>query len=136
MRTGDIIAVLLGCPHPIVLRPIPPTGSGADTSPVYRVIGSAFVNGLMESQAIHGRVPAPWVIRGAWHEGRETLFWYNTETEELSPDLRLGDLPSGWVENQDGTFTDPERVSQEQDPRESVEVIMAKGVRIETFRLV
>lgn len=131
LGTGDIVAVFLGCPHPIVIRE-----AASGTKAAYKVIGPAYVNGLMESQALLGHLPSPWVIRVDWSTGREKWIWYNTETAELSPDLRLGDLPDGWSEAEDGTLTDPSGMVQTHDPRESVEALAAKGAKIETFRLI
>ena len=45
-RKGDILAVVLGCPMPVVLRPI------ASTSAKYRLVGPAFVPKLMYGDAI------------------------------------------------------------------------------------
>jgi hypothetical protein len=131
METGDIVAVFLGCPHPIVIRE-----ASSVNEKTYKVIGPAYVNGLMESQAILGHLPSPWVIRVDWSTGKEKWIWYNTETQELSPDLRLGDLPAGWSQSEEGTLRDPNGEVQVQDPRESVEALKARGAKIEIFRLV
>ena len=45
-RNGDILAVVLGCPMPVVLRPI------TNTSTKYRLVGPAFVPKLMYGNAI------------------------------------------------------------------------------------
>lgn len=108
------------------------TGSDA----AYKVIGPAYVNGLMESQALLGHLPAPWIIRVDWSTGKEKWICYNTETGVLSPDLRLGDLPAGWTQAEDGTLKGPDGAVQVQDPRESVEALTARGVQLESFRLV
>ena len=49
VEVGDIIAVVIGCNAPIILRPVEDTGH-------FRVIGAAYVERLMEGQAL-GKLP-------------------------------------------------------------------------------
>lgn len=49
MRVGDFIVILLGCSTPLVVRPCDEVASG-----MYRVVGEAYVHGLMEGEAIEG----------------------------------------------------------------------------------
>ncbi|KAH7142718.1 heterokaryon incompatibility protein-domain-containing protein [Dactylonectria estremocensis] len=135
MASGDIVAVLLGCPHPIILRAVTVTASDKSTDTAYQVIGHAYVNGLMESQAILGPLPSPWEIRVDHSTGKERWIWYNPETKELSPDFRYGDLPAGWTQAGDGTMKDEHGHVQTEDPRESIDALKARGVQLETFQL-
>jgi hypothetical protein len=52
-RTGDLICVLLGCHAPIALR--------RQAEDRYRVVGPAYVQGLMNGEALLCRLPEPFV---------------------------------------------------------------------------
>lgn len=46
-QTGDLVCILFGCPVPIVLRKVPTLDV-----PTFKLIGEAFIYGLMEGQAL------------------------------------------------------------------------------------
>ncbi|KAK4206696.1 heterokaryon incompatibility protein-domain-containing protein [Rhypophila decipiens] len=144
-RPGDLIAVLLGCVAPMVLRLQAQTNT-------YTVVGQAYCHGLHDGTALLGPLPHPWnvqVFRDC--AGRETIFrFHNPETGEVSDeDPRLDPLPEGWERiTRDRTENDPEVFqcfrnkstdSEETityDPRMSPEALRARGVDIRTFSLV
>ncbi|KAH7087442.1 heterokaryon incompatibility protein-domain-containing protein [Paraphoma chrysanthemicola] len=87
-RSGDSIAVLLGFPMCVVLRP---KGDVA-----FQILGPAFVHGLNEAQGILGKIPYPWVPRV--HRPGDFLRFDNIETGETTfYDPRLAPLDNGWV---------------------------------------
>lgn len=45
MQQSDIIAILWGCPWPVVLRPLPQKDE-------YKVVGVAYVHGIMSGEAV------------------------------------------------------------------------------------
>ena len=64
---GDIVAVLLGCPYPIVLRPADHT---AGTKGKFCVVGHPYVHGRMDGEALLGPIPAPWAIQNQRRHGK------------------------------------------------------------------
>jgi hypothetical protein len=59
MQVGDVVCVFLGCDHPIVVRPVHEAG----TPPLWRVVGSAIVPGIMNGEAIYGgRLPSKYQL--------------------------------------------------------------------------
>lgn len=143
-RVGDVIAVLLGCSTPLVLR------SSADRGPGYfTVVGECFVHGLNDAVALLGPLPAPWACVAVWVQGnRRCPRFLNTETGELTrEDPRLEAL-EGWervermrVDGDDPTLYDffREKASGRVvnwDPRLEPERLLEKGMDIEWLDLV
>lgn len=54
-RLGDVVCVLLGCPQPVVLRPLAADDSSRDR---WQVVGVCYVQGLMSGEAIYGNLPS------------------------------------------------------------------------------
>jgi hypothetical protein len=50
MQVGDVACVILGCGHPVVVRPVHGVGSQS----LWRVVGSAIVPGFMSGEVIYG----------------------------------------------------------------------------------
>jgi hypothetical protein len=89
-EAGDIIAVLLGCANPVVLR----TVAGGH----FRYIGYAHVRGLDNANGLLGPLPHPWTVGQVIANADRTLYdFVNTETGAVTVhDPRLGDL-GDWV---------------------------------------
>jgi hypothetical protein len=86
-QVGDQVCVALGSSTPLLLRPI----SGEKH---YRLVGSCYVAGLMNGEALLGPLPA------SWHLGRvdenENRIYVCDENVSTLEDPRLGPLPPGW----------------------------------------
>jgi hypothetical protein len=55
MQVGDLVCVILGCDHPIVLWSV----HGRESTPQWQVVGSAIVPRIMSGAAIYGgKLPA------------------------------------------------------------------------------
>ncbi|KAF2489419.1 HET-domain-containing protein [Lophium mytilinum] len=134
---GDIIAVLLGCSAPIVLRP--------SIDETYQVVGEAYVHGVMNGE----------LLLGALDKGVE-LIWKRDKDGLLSPtfldrrtatitaeDPRLSStaLPPGWSKELDEFglpwfWHDDSDEGTECDPRIGKEALLSRGVNLRTFTLV
>ncbi|KDN68217.1 putative heterokaryon incompatibility protein [Colletotrichum sublineola] len=150
-QRGDIIAVPLGCPNALILRP-----SGTDTdaedekekSNTFSVIGECFVYGLEDVISLLGRLPKPWIGIAAWGIGdRRFLNFVNTETKERTvEDPRLLPLDEWERVNKSPTPDDPtlfeffrhkstgEVINY--DPRLEPQALEAKGVPPTWFSLI
>lgn len=86
---GDIICVIPGCNSPVVIRE---TDNGN-----FRLVGSSFVYGLNDGQALLGRLKSPWRVQIFDHPEQDFRIehrYYNRETRELTvSDPRLEDHP-------------------------------------------
>ena len=135
-RKGDHIAVLLGCPSPIVLR--------EEEDGNYLVLGECYVHGLMNGEALLGPLPDGW----------QQVFRYDGNTQRYADvfcdrrhgtyqyeDPRLGDLPESW-----STMVHPLQyllfINEKQnlkslfDPRLRSEHLRERGVELQQFHLV
>lgn len=56
-QPGDTIAVILGCQFPVVLREEPASSVKSDETK-WKVVGVCYANGLMDGEAILGRLPS------------------------------------------------------------------------------
>ncbi|KAJ4387808.1 hypothetical protein N0V93_008410 [Gnomoniopsis smithogilvyi] len=87
-QKGDIVACLLGCMSPMLLREAAP-GSGE-----FLVVGECFVLELNNSQAFLGPLPTPWrvcFLSDSLHKG-PLCRYFNEETDEWSDnDPRMAD---------------------------------------------
>ncbi|KAH8587973.1 heterokaryon incompatibility protein-domain-containing protein [Bisporella sp. PMI_857] len=140
-QIGDIICVFMGCTAPIVLRP------AAVSS--YEVVGESYVQGLMSGEALLGPLPEPWIATGTdyWVGMRKPRFFNLDDGTTIDEDPRLGDLPTEWKpNNRQQTADDPmlfsphkNKITGEEinwDPRFSPEALKARGVKLETFKLI
>jgi hypothetical protein len=86
---GDVICVIPGCNSPVVLRE---TDDGN-----FRLVGSSFVYGLNDAQALLGSLKHPWRVQIFDHPEQDFRIehrYYNRETRELTvSDPRLEDHP-------------------------------------------
>ncbi|RAL62352.1 hypothetical protein DID88_004918 [Monilinia fructigena] len=136
VREGDYVCAILGTDLPIVLRPTP--------SGEFVVIGSYFIHGLMDGEALLGPVPDPWSIELCRRKdsGYSTHF-VRSPSEKTLDDPRLPSLPAHWIEvnRDDGPW--PIRKSSfrnivtgeimEFDPRMLPEVLAERGVKLRHF---
>lgn len=130
-RPGDIVAALLGCASPLVLRP-------ADTHPcVYQVVGECYLNSFMSGEAFLGPLP----------KNYKSVLKFNEERTHYKPAFR--DILSCQI-----TFEDPRyklllgRVYQERvecegsaDKRDRnralvMEVLRVRGMELTWFNIV
>lgn len=56
-QAGDIVTVILGCDHPVVLRKAPVSNTAADGTR-WKVVGICYAEGLMSGEAIYGDFPS------------------------------------------------------------------------------
>lgn len=139
-QLGDIVAVFLGCPNALVLRPT--------EGDHFSVIGECFVYGLHDAIPFLGPLPNPWRGIAHWvHGDRRVIRFLNTETrEKIMEDPRLEPLPE-WervdkkLDRDDPTMFDffQHRETGEiinYDPRLEPDKLEAKGVKFTWFSLI
>lgn len=141
---GDIVAVLLGCHCPVVLRP--------SSNNHYQIIGEAYYEEVMHGEALLGKLPKGMELVNRYCPLRQNAghFWafVNTENGEFHPeDPRWGPLPPGWrreshdEENlrtlyvNDKTGVTANGVIPH-DPRLTPEGLRQGGVDVRTFDLI
>lgn len=139
-RPGDQIVLLLGLYCPLIVRP---TREGR-----YRIVGSCYVHGLMDNEALLGPLPEGWSIRQRFVNGRWRSQYRNARAGETTDDdPRLSPLPSVWKRgNPMPTADDPARVDLFENtdtgefinyvPRLSVTALEQRGIMLETITLV
>lgn len=90
-REGDIIAILLGCLNPVILRPVRQNNEPLSSGSNFEYVGECFVHGLQDSTWLLGSLPHPWKSCTVRCPGlRLCLGFKNTETGvETLEDPRL-----------------------------------------------
>lgn len=127
----------------MVLRP-----KNSDT---YEVIGNCWIYGLMDGESLLGQLPLGWSIRISDESVDDDYIYepryFNRETKVLSKeDPRLGLLPEDWeIIQQQRIPDDPllfaphrNKLTGEvinSDPRLLPEALIARGVKLRTFKL-
>ena len=143
IEVGDVVCVILGCMTPMILRRVTPQGT-------FRVVGECYIYGIMDGESLLGQLPPHWKVRPQRETDNEITVprYLNTDLNAMSrDDPRLGDLPPEWVRiKQRRTADDPILFAQHRnkltgeiinfDPRMLPENLRARGVNLETFRLV
>ena len=140
---GDVLAVLLGCPSPMLLRPQVGEGAGH-----YQVVAPVFVYGLMDTEALLGPLPAPWRVRMSREYGFfDSMHFYNAAAQtSTKTDPRIGPVPTGWEEVESvRTAADPWNFARFRnsksgevvnfDPRLSAVELEERGVKLSNFNL-
>lgn len=137
-REGDIICVILGCTAPMVLR------QGKTSQ--YEVIGPCYLDGIMNGEALLGRLPNKWRLVNKYFQGVSAYYgvFYDEDTGETQiTDPRLGPLPAGWrlaSHSREDVFNwflnDETGEFSEFDPRLKLDALKARGVELQEFRLV
>jgi hypothetical protein len=129
------VIVLLGCPHPLVLRAAETRKYGDHQT--YQVVGPAYVHGLMEGQALLGPAEPPWTVYVDDTTGSQLWRCYNEDEAEFAPeDIRLGPLPPGFTTLGAGKFKTGTGEIVDEDPRETSKHLRHRGVKLETFYLI
>ncbi|KAK6606664.1 hypothetical protein H4I95_04313 [Botrytis cinerea] len=138
VEEGDYVCVLLGTELPIVLRP---TKSGE-----FLVVGSYFIHGLMDGEALLGPIPSPWKTELYRRKDSGYSTHFVKPNEKTLDDPRLPPLPFEWVEvNRDdgpwpiGKYHFRNTVtgeSMDSDPRMLPDALVKRGVNLQKFRLI
>jgi len=138
-KPGDLVAILLGCRTPMVLRACSDDG--------YKVIGEAYYDGFTDGEALLGSIPQPYVVR---YRFDGTQFWYwnylNEETGLFqAEDPRLGPLSPGYsVRSHPGEdffqwiVNDSDETGKRvyPDPRLTSEALRKRGVPLQEILLI
>lgn len=141
IQIGDQVSVLLGCNTAIVLR--------SDDDMSFKVVGPAYLDGVMDGEALLGPLPDNVEAVREWDPKTRTADkgFRNRETGIVQcEDPRLGPLPTGWRRSKkkpQGAFwmifenddTGETRVAWE-DPRCDEEVLIDRGIQLRSFELV
>ena len=135
------MCTFLGTRTPIVLRQVALRG--------YRVIGICYIHGLQDGEGILGPLPEQWKVQFVTEtNGVFVPRFVNTLTEEETvQDPRLGPLPEPWeclpaVRTPDDPLIFARYRNKKtgevmnSDPRMLPDALRARGVPLETFRLV
>lgn len=137
--TGDVICILLGYEVPILLRPSPQD----DT---FIVVGFCYIHGIMDGEVYLGSLPS-FCQAKVERTGRGGKRFFNSDTKTLSKhDPRLGTLTEDWESLAiEPTPDDPylyaphrNKVTCEfinSDPRLSPDALVARGIKLQKFRL-
>ncbi|KAK1982252.1 hypothetical protein LZ30DRAFT_717819 [Colletotrichum cereale] len=147
-EVGDGLVVLLGCPSPLLVRE-DASGSGSGGRWRFRVVGSTYTHGLMDTEALLGPLPAGWRARMSREAGFfDSMHFFSAETGAVTKeDPRSGDDPPGW-ERMEAVRTgdDPWNLARyrnrktrdviNSDPRLTAGALEARGVQVERFGLV
>ncbi|KAI1368213.1 heterokaryon incompatibility protein-domain-containing protein [Xylaria arbuscula] len=144
MQPGDVVAVLLGCCAPLVLRPHGET---------YKVVDDCYVHGFMEGQALLGPLERQFHLQNLYYESGRRRAFVNTYTGACylqDPRLRGIPLPSEWElaphDDQARVHDDPEVFCRYRhrdtgelinyDPRVTADALRNRGVPVQTITLV
>ncbi|KAK1967601.1 HET-domain-containing protein, partial [Colletotrichum sublineola] len=147
-EVGDELVVLLGCPSPLLVREDASPGSIGGPHQRFRVVGSTYTHGLMDTEALLGPLPDGWRARMSREAGFfDSMHFFSVSTGAVTKeDPRLGDDPAGW-ERMEAVRTgdDPwnfaryrNRKTREvinSDPRLAADALGARGVNVEKFCL-
>lgn len=135
---GDYVCVLLGTELPIVLRPT--------TSGEFLIVGSYFIHGLMDGEALLGPIPSPWKTELYRRKDSGYSTHFAKPNEKTLDDPRLPPLPFEWVEvNRDdgpwpiGKYYFRNTVtgeSMDSDPRMLPDALVKRGANLQKFRLI
>ncbi|KAL8995136.1 MAG: hypothetical protein Q9169_005079 [Polycauliona sp. 2 TL-2023] len=136
---GDEVCVILGCSSPLILR-------SAENGGAHNVVGECYLDGIMAGEALLGELPEHWThVKKYYPDDFQYVDCYrdgNTGETQLD-DPRLGPLPAGWRikshrnENAYSTFNNDETGKITRfDPRLEPDMLKARGVELQEFRLV
>ncbi|KAF2790277.1 HET-domain-containing protein [Melanomma pulvis-pyrius CBS 109.77] len=93
VATGDIVAIILGCYFPVLLRP----SSDRGITCTYRVVGTAYIGILMNTEALLGPIPLGYQVFSQRSDGHWIQAFRHSDSERVVyDDPRLGPLPEGW----------------------------------------
>ncbi|KAL2065756.1 hypothetical protein VTL71DRAFT_3426 [Oculimacula yallundae] len=89
-QSGDIVAIILGCCTPLLLRP-----TQQDTH-TYRVVGDCYIAGMMDTEALLGPLPAGWSRKYAHNASDRAVILYKNGSTTTQDDPRASAFPQGW----------------------------------------
>ena len=132
---GDIVCCLAGCEEPLLLRP-----ASAGT---FEIVGDCYFLHLEDEQGILGHVPPRWTVQIVNDEHRNPFRQFlDTSGKASTRDPRLNNLPPDW-EPVVVVAGKPRCVRNvhtgeiiEKDTRVTCDDLRARGIELETFRLV
>jgi len=133
---GDIICCLPGCEAPLLLRPA--------SSGTFEVVGDCYFYHLEDEQGVLGPMPPTWTVQIEYDtDGFPFKQYHNTSTGKFDcQDPRLNKLPSEYeplpvVSGKPRTVRNV-RTGEivKKDTRLTSDDLMARGIELETFRLV
>jgi len=141
-QVNDRICIILGCPVPLVLRPY--------MNGQYRIVGSSYVHGFMNGEALLGPLPAHYqqVFQIEPITGKVYTAYVNHQTSEVQvQDPRHGPLPEYWwsrshaeedfwpwfVNNKTGEGRENPPLL---DPRKTHQALKERGVNLTDIELV
>jgi len=114
----------------------------------FQVIGECYVHGLSNSVGVLGQLPDDWktIIKGD-ALGRPTQMFVNLRSGETLDDPRLEPLPQSWERATYERRADDPAIFERfrnletgeltnHDPRLSPEALKARGVKVQSIRLV
>lgn len=143
MQVGDCICVILGLHTPLVIRPC---GPGA-----FYVVGWCYVHGIMDGEALLGPLDPAWTIEqeivGHRYSPSYVAVADGMVLTRQKDDPRLPPLPQEWQRiDFEATADDPIVVDRffnkntgeliNYDPRMTASSLIARGIELETIRLV
>ncbi|KAI6081210.1 hypothetical protein F4821DRAFT_33309 [Hypoxylon rubiginosum] len=133
IQEGDEVYVVMGCYAPLILRPT--------SNSSYRVVGSCFLQGFMEGEALLGRLPPGWRIQYDGDAKRGMWFVNETTGTETREDPRLGAVPVGWNQGEfsEGQLWRAQRgISNNTtfDPRLEAVALRERGVDVQNLILI
>ncbi|KAI1387626.1 heterokaryon incompatibility protein-domain-containing protein [Hypoxylon trugodes] len=142
-KSGDIVALFLGCPNPIIIR-----HKGGISS--YQIVGECWIYGLHDVIKLLGPIPSPYRARAFYtSDGRENYGFVNSDSGELDKeDPRLEPLSSTtWRrihQDVDGDcpmhydFFQQQETGQvtNYDPRLEPEILRERGIHLNLFSLI
>ena len=140
-QQGDVVAIMLGCKTPMVLRPL--TARIAS----YQLIEEAYCDGFTHGEALLDRLPDAFTaILGSFDNGTCQLEWAYFDTERgtfQAEDPRLGPLPPGWEieshldEEFFQLFRNIETGKQTRDdPRLTSDFLRKRGIPLQVLNIV
>ncbi|KAI4260581.1 MAG: hypothetical protein L6R42_003991 [Xanthoria sp. 1 TBL-2021] len=138
-KPGDKICVILGCSSPLVLR-------SDDNGFTHKVVGECYLDGIMTGEALLGELPKKWMMLQKYYPEYHVNYWLfldgNTGQTRVD-DPRLGPLPAGWRfkshEEEDAWnrfVNDGTGEDTMFDPRLEPDLLKARGVELQEFRLI
>jgi predicted acylesterase/phospholipase RssA len=142
---GDVVAVILSCTCPLILRPVELSGKKS-----FRIVGHCYISEMMTAEGLLGPLPVGWSPRQE-ENGRVVFTNGDTYTQQ---DPRMP-LPPGWSYRY-GDWETPQETEakgledmteqwfenvetgekSEFDPRLTPEFLMGKGLAIEELILI
>jgi hypothetical protein len=132
-KKDDIVVVLLGCNVPLLLRPI--SSRAAKFEQKFRIVGSCYIVGLMNNEALLGPLPSHYEpIRVLENKTYHQAFFNNRigQLEKEDPRLIALQLRNSFPEE----LAKASISIQDGDPRLSVETLRKRGIALSEFTIV